>query len=76
MAHFCPITRNNKADFVTDFEADCVTDFCIFSSYNSVGKSFGVTYALRLLILVASVENNHSSISGLPLLLGSLIQSI
>ena len=72
MAHFCPITRNNKADFVTDFVANCVTDFCIFS----MGKSFGVTYALRSLILVASVENNHSSISVLPLLLDSLIQSI
>ena len=46
MVHRCPITRNNRADFVSDFVADCVTDFCIFLSYKSVGKSFGVTYAL------------------------------
>ena len=32
------------ADFMTDFVADCVTDFCIFLSFKSVGKSFGVTY--------------------------------
>ena len=31
---------------MTDFVADCVTDVCIFLSYKSVGKSFGVTYAL------------------------------
>ena len=35
------------ADFVTDFVADCVTDFGIFLSFKSVGKSFGGTYALR-----------------------------
>ena len=46
MVHRCPITRNNRADFVTDFVADCVTDFCIFLSYKSLGKSFGVTYTL------------------------------
>ena len=46
IVHFCPITTNNRADFVTDFVADCVTDFCIFLSYKSVGKSFGGTYAL------------------------------
>ena len=34
------------ADFVTDFVADCVTDFGIFLSFKSVGKSFGGTYAL------------------------------
>ena len=33
------------ADFVTDFVADCVTDFGIFLSFKSVGKSFGGTYA-------------------------------
>ena len=31
---------------MTDFLADCVTDFCIFLSFKSVGKSFGGTYAL------------------------------
>ena len=31
---------------MTDFVADFVTDFCIFMSFTSVGKSFGVTYAL------------------------------
>ena len=45
IVHFCPITRNNRADFVTDFVADSVTDFCFFLSYKSVGKSFGGTYA-------------------------------
>ena len=31
---------------MTDFVANCVTDFCIFFlSYKSVGKSFGVTHA-------------------------------
>ena len=30
---------------MTDFVADCGTDFCIFLSYKSVGKSFGETYA-------------------------------
>ena len=34
------------ADFVTDFVADCVTDFLYFLSFKSLGKSFGVTYAL------------------------------
>ena len=33
---------------MTDFVADCLTDFCIFMSFKSVGKSFGVTYALSL----------------------------
>ena len=33
------------ADFVTDFAADCVTDFCILLSFKLVGKSFGVTQA-------------------------------
>ena len=46
MVHFLPITEITVADFVTDFVADCVTDFCIFLSFKSVGKSFGVTYAL------------------------------
>ena len=32
---------------MTDFFADCVTDFCIFLSYKSARKSFGVTYALE-----------------------------
>ena len=32
---------------MTDYVADCVTDFCIFMSFKSVGKSFGGTYALR-----------------------------
>ena len=32
---------------MTDFVADCVTDFCSFLSYKSVGKSFGGIYALR-----------------------------
>ena len=31
---------------MTDFLADCVTDFCIFLSFKLVGKSFGGTYAL------------------------------
>ena len=31
---------------MTDFVANCVTDFCIFLSFKSVGKSFGGTYAL------------------------------
>ena len=30
---------------MTDFVAECMTDFCIFMSFKSVGKSFGVTYA-------------------------------
>ena len=33
---------------MTDFVADCVTDFCIVLSYKSVGISFGVTYALSI----------------------------
>ena len=32
IVHFCPITRNNRADFVIVFMADCVTIFCIFLS--------------------------------------------
>ena len=28
---------------MTDYVADCGTDFCIFMSFKSVGKSFGVT---------------------------------
>ena len=31
---------------MTEFVDDCVTDFCIFMSFKSVGKSFGVTHAL------------------------------
>ena len=45
MVHFWPITEITVADFVTDFVANCVTDFCIFLSFKSVGKSFGGTYA-------------------------------
>ena len=41
------------ADFVTDFVADGVTDFGIFLSFKSVGKSFGGTYALHLFPLSA-----------------------
>ena len=36
------------ADFVTDFVADCVTDFFFFLSFKLVVKSFGGTYALSL----------------------------
>ena len=39
------LQKKNKADFVTDFVANCVTDFGIFLSFKSVGKSFDVTYA-------------------------------
>ena len=37
------------ADFVTDFVADCVTDFGVFLSFKSVGKSFGGTQALLVM---------------------------
>ena len=53
IVHLCPMPRNNRANFVTDFVADCVTDFCIFLSYKTVGKSFSVIYALCLSMAIA-----------------------
>ena len=44
------VFRNNRDDFVddfvTDFVDDFVDDFCVFLSFKSVEKSFGVTYDL------------------------------
>ena len=47
------------ADFVTDFVADCVTDFGIFLSFKSVGKSFGGTQALGAHVMRSSMVPNR-----------------
>ena len=50
------------ADFVTDFVADCVTDFGILLSFKSVGKSFGGTYALAShFVDISVIPNNDTS---------------
>ena len=38
MVHFWPITQITVADFVTDFVADCVTDFGIFFVFQVDGE--------------------------------------
>ena len=48
---------------MTDFVADCVTDFCIFLSYKSVGKSFGVTYALLCIGLFSTIIQTFAVMS-------------
>ena len=46
IVHFDKLAEIAVADFVTDSVADCVTDYCMFLSFKSVGKSFDVTKAL------------------------------